>query len=170
MKPKAVGSSLDEACNDGTAPIVAPKDLAHGGGLVQDDRHGLHTHLASETKIPDLNPDRVQQDMNSYEKTVRTINEVKTLKSHMESLGKILATSEDDHLRAFIAQVVFALQHQLQHSTSKSIPTSLMFYPVPQTIQLLDYCKFQNQQKKPEWQVLAERNGWAPKHFKLQPV
>ncbi|WP_156880511.1 hypothetical protein [Thermomonas fusca] len=104
--------------------------------------------------------------MNSYERTVRTINEVKTLKSHMESLGKILATSEDDHLRALIAQVVFALQHQLQHSTSKSIPTSLMFYPIPQTIQLLDYCKFQNQQKKPEWQVLAERNGWTPRQLK----
>lgn len=105
--------------------------------------------------------------MNSYERTVRTINEVKTLKSHMESLGKILATSEDDHLRALIAQVVFALQHQLQHSTSKSIPTSLMFYPVPQTIQLFDYCKFHNHHKKPEWQVLAERNGWAPKKINV---
>lgn len=105
--------------------------------------------------------------MNSYERTVRTINEVKTLKSHMESLGKILATSEDDQLRAFISQVIWVLQHQLQHSTSKSIPTSLMFYPVTQTIQLLEYCKFQNRHKKPEWQVLAERNGWTPKKLNL---
>ena len=105
--------------------------------------------------------------MNIYERTDRTVNEVKTLKSHMESLGKILATSEDDQLRALISQVVWALQHQLQHSTSKSIPTSLMFYPVPQTIQLLEYCKSQTRHKKPEWQVLAERNGWAPNKFTL---
>ena len=127
----------------------------------------IRTSRFKKTKTPDQDPDRVQQGMNSYERTARTVNEVKTLKSHMESLGKILATSEDDQLRALISQVVLALQHQLQHSTSKSIPTSLMFYPVPQTIQLLEYCKSQTRHKKPEWQVLAERNGWAPNKFTL---
>lgn len=127
----------------------------------------IRTSRFKKTKTLDQDPDRVQQGMNSYERTARTVNEVKTLKSHMESLGKILATSEDDQLRALISQVVWALQHQLQHSTSKSIPTSLMFYPVPQTIQLLEYCKSQTRHKKPEWQVLAERNGWAPNKFTL---
>lgn len=100
--------------------------------------------------------------MSSYDKTIRTVTEVKTLASHMASLGKIMATSEDAQLSSLIANVVFVLQYQFQHSTAKSTPTSLMFHPVPQTIQLVDYCKYQNRLKKPEWQLLAERNGWTP--------
>lgn len=100
--------------------------------------------------------------MSNYEKTIRSITEVKILTSHMTSLGKLMAITEDNHLRNLIAHVVQALQYQYENSTSKKTPTSLMFFPIPQTMQLHDYCRQQNRLKKPEWQVVAETEGWTP--------
>ncbi|RZI86016.1 MAG: hypothetical protein EOP38_02885 [Rubrivivax sp.] len=105
--------------------------------------------------------------MSVYKQTITTITEVKTLASHMASLGKIMATSEDGQLYNFIANVVFALQFQFQNSIAKSTPTSLMFHPVPATVQLFEYCKYQNRLKKPEWQILAERHDWTPPPSKI---
>ena len=100
--------------------------------------------------------------MSSYDKAIKTVTEVKNLASHMTSLGKIMALSEDPNLYMLITNVVLALQYQYQHSTARSTPTSLMFHPIPQTVQLVEYCRQQNRLKKPEWQVLAEQNGWTP--------
>ena len=100
--------------------------------------------------------------MSNYEKTIRSITEVKTMTSHMTGLGKLMAITEDFHLRNLIASVVQALQYQYEHSTSRTTPTSLMFFPIPQTMELHDYCRHQIRLKKPEWQVVAEREGWMP--------
>lgn len=100
--------------------------------------------------------------MSNYEKTIRSITEVKTMTSHMTALGKLMAITEDFHLRNLIANLVQALQYQYENSTAKSTPTSLMFFPIPQTMQLLEYCRHQNRLKKAEWQVIAESEGWTP--------
>lgn len=100
--------------------------------------------------------------MNSYDKTIKSVTEVKTLVAHMTSLGQIMATSEDTSLFDLITEVVMALQYQHQHSMAKSTPTSLLFHPIPPTVRLVDYCRRKIMLKKPEWQVLAERNGWTP--------
>ena len=100
--------------------------------------------------------------MSIYDKTIKSVTQVKTMTSHMTSLGKLMAITEDMHLRNLIAHLVQALQYQYENSTAKSTTTSLMFFPIPQTIQLVDYCKHQERHKRPEWQVLAEQNGWTP--------
>ena len=109
------------------------------------------------------------RSMENYDKTIRTVTEVKTMTSHMTALGKLMASSEDGNLCSLIAQLVQALQYQYEHSTNKSIPTSLMFFPIPQTMQLVGYCKQQNQLRKPEWKVIAEQNGWTPPHTRSSP-
>lgn len=101
------------------------------------------------------------QIMSNYDKTIKTATEVKTISGHMISLGKIRATSEDEELNFYIEALVLALQFHHQKSKAKSTPTSLTFNPLQETIRLLDYCDYHNQSKKPEWQVLAERNGWS---------
>jgi hypothetical protein len=105
--------------------------------------------------------------MSIYSQTIKTVAEVKTMTSHMTSLGKFMAVTEDSRLRDYIAHVVQALQYQYQNSTAKSTPTSLMFFPIPQTMQLIDYCKHQERLKKPEWQVVAEEHGWTPPQRKF---
>lgn len=100
--------------------------------------------------------------MSDYEKTIRSLTEVKPLASHMTSLGKIMAGTHDAQLYGLISGAIVAFQYQHQHSVSKSTPTSLMIYPIPQTIALSNYCRQFIGLKKPEWQILAERHGWRP--------
>lgn len=100
--------------------------------------------------------------MSPYERILKSINEVKTLTSHMASLGKIRMESEDTHLDGHIVNQIKALQFQHQHSSSKSTPLALTFFPTTETYWLSTYCQQFIKQKKPEWQVLAERNGWQP--------
>lgn len=96
-----------------------------------------------------------------YDKTIRTINEVKSLSSHMVSLGKIRIESEDQQLTYFIDHLLGALQYHHQQSGSKTTPISLALVPIHQAQDLLSYCMMYKMQKKPEWQVLAERHGWT---------
>lgn len=99
-----------------------------------------------------------------YEDAVRTVDEVKTLSSHMSALGKIRARSEDQQLNNLVQSLVGALQLQYQqvNAVTRSTPTSLTFYPNMETQALIQYCRWRIGSDKPEWQVLAEQNGWAP--------
>ena len=105
--------------------------------------------------------------MSNYNKAIRTATEVKTISSHMVSLGKIRAASEDEQLNYFIARLIFALQYQHEQSKAKSTPTSLTFNQLEETFRLIEYCNYQNRLKKPEWQIVAERNGWSPPRSSL---
>lgn len=100
--------------------------------------------------------------MGPYEKTLKTINEVKTLSSHMISLGKIRLECEDPQLDVYIVALIKALQFQHVYSTSRTTPLALTFFPTAETHSLYVYCLQFKKHKKPEWQVLAERNGWQP--------
>ena len=100
--------------------------------------------------------------MNYYDKTLRTIDEVKTITSHMVALGKIRTATEDEHLKYLIEGLVFALQYPHLHRVQKPVPTSLMFFPLQETQRLHQYCRTFFLSNRVEWQVLAERNGWIP--------
>jgi len=93
--------------------------------------------------------------MNNYEKTIQSFTEVKALASHLATVRKIMATSEDGQLYNSIANVVFALQFHFQNSIAKATPTSLMFHRVPATVQLPEHRAYQIRLKRPECQVLA---------------
>jgi len=100
--------------------------------------------------------------MSIYAKTLKSVREVKTISAHMVALGKIYASSEDELLNQHIQAVVTTLEFPFKHGTGRSTPTSLTFQILPQTYWLIEYCKLQRASKKPEWQILAEQNGWIP--------
>lgn len=99
---------------------------------------------------------------NIYDKTIRTIKEVKTIPKHMTALGMIRIESEDLRLTASIEGLLSALHFFLQQGSSKSTPLALDIVPTPQAWELLLYCQTYKTQKKPEWQVVAEREGRRP--------
>ena len=100
--------------------------------------------------------------MSIYSNTIKSIIEYRTLGGHLSALGKIMASTEDGHLYGLIQNAASSLQYQMQHSIGRQIPISLMSFPGPPVVQLVEYCKHQKQAKKEEWQVLAERHGWSP--------
>lgn len=97
-----------------------------------------------------------------YDKTLRTIREVKTIPKHMAALGMIRIESEDQRFTSLVEDLLNALYFFLQQGSSKSTPLALDLVPTPHAWELLVYCQGYKTQKKPEWQVIAEREGWQP--------
>lgn len=100
--------------------------------------------------------------MSYYEKTLSSLSEVKTVSSHMSALGKIRNATEDMSSKQLIDAVINELQRLHLHSKSKSTPLSLEKATASEVVNLITYCKAAVGSKKPEWQILAERNGWTP--------
>lgn len=100
--------------------------------------------------------------MNYYEKTLKALDDTKTIAAHMISLGKIRSATEDEQLKYFIASLLTALQFPHLHRVPKPMPISLLSFNLPETHRLHDYCMSYFIIRKPEWQVIAERKGWSP--------
>jgi hypothetical protein len=100
-----------------------------------------------------------------YEKTISTLRDMKTLALHIKSLGEIMNITEDPQLKHFLQNVIISIQkaHANPKIKNKSTPQSLIDIKDDTISSLVKYCTNFIGSKKPEWQVLAERNGWVPK-------
>lgn len=97
-----------------------------------------------------------------YEDVVKSLMEVKTPAKHLSEITKIINLTEDAELKKLLTPVITALT---QHSTvapplarkeprnfSRGVPFDAVFH----------YCLPKIQAKRPEWQIIALRNGWTP--------
>ncbi|MCG3694128.1 hypothetical protein [Aliarcobacter butzleri] len=102
--------------------------------------------------------------MNTYEKTLQSLCEIKSVSSHLKSLGKIKVETEDTLLKQKLDNVIKELQAVYTNSNNKnkSLPISLEKGKSSAFQELIKYTKQLIGYKKPEWQILAERNGWQP--------
>jgi hypothetical protein len=102
--------------------------------------------------------------MKNYEDVLKTMKECKTITAHITSLGKIRAKTEDTNLLKRLDEAIGSLQGALAHNQKgKSIPRSLDRATDQALKNLIAYCEAATVSKKPEWQVIAKKNGWAPK-------
>lgn len=102
--------------------------------------------------------------MSSYRKVLESTKEAKTIASHITALGKIRAKTEDDVLLGKIDKAIRSLQGAHAKATKgKSTPTCLDKATDQAVKDLIEHCKRAVSSDKPEWQIIAERNGWAPK-------
>ena len=97
---------------------------------------------------------------NIYDKTIRTLKEVKTIPKHMAALGMIRIESEDLRLISLVEGVLRELLFFLQNGSSKTTPLALDLVPTAKAWDLVMYCQAFKTNKKPEWQVIAEAKGW----------
>ena len=105
--------------------------------------------------------------MNSYEKILKIAKDMKPLKSHITAIGKIRGTTEDKVLVVKIDSAVKAMTSMLGlplilPGKNKTIPMILENAPDKNIHSLIEYCEMNISGKKPEWQILAEQNGWTP--------
>ena len=102
--------------------------------------------------------------MSSYKKVLESTKEAKSIASHITALGKIRAKIEDDVLLGKIDKAIESLQGvHANAKNGKSTPTCLDKATDQAIKDLVEHCKKEVSSDKPEWQVIAERNGWAPK-------
>ena len=99
-----------------------------------------------------------------YQQTIDSLNKLQTQVQHIKSLGVILNKTEDQQLKKLINHLITVIQQFLAHprTKNKTIPISLINNTEKVIIELKTYCAQFIVNKKPEWQVLAERNGWTP--------
>lgn len=100
-----------------------------------------------------------------YKETISSLKDLKTISSHIKNLGTIMNKSEDQELKKLLAALIMDLQkmHVRPNFRYKSTPLNLINGKNSEIEELVNYCKKFIIQQKPEWQVLAERNGWSPK-------
>lgn len=99
-----------------------------------------------------------------YEQTISALNDTKTVSAHITNLSKISIETEDPQLKLLLTGAIAELQQiylnpQFQ---PKSTPVNLINSKERNLKQLKAYCSQFIAVKKPEWQVLAEQNGWTP--------
>lgn len=101
-----------------------------------------------------------------YEKTISELKDLKSIASHITSLGKLMNKTEDTQLQKLLADVIHKLQnaHANPKVKAKSTPVALIDSTSNVIKALIRYCTTFIKAQKPEWQVLAERHGWAPKY------
>ncbi len=103
--------------------------------------------------------------MTIYEETIDALKDMKTIASHIKCLGKIMNKTEDTQLATLLGNAITRSQasHADPRVKNKSTPGSLYNSTDSQIQILIKYCESIIPTKRPEWQVLAERNGWVPK-------
>lgn len=99
-----------------------------------------------------------------YQETIDSLKSLQTPATHIKKLGVILNKTEDSKLRTLIQSTLTLLQqrHADPRVKGKSTPGNLYNAPHTPIKALIQYCEQFIKKNKPEWQVLAERNGWIP--------
>jgi len=101
--------------------------------------------------------------LKSYEDVLKSAKEAKTIAAHITALGKVRSKTEDQVLLNKIDEAIEFLQRAHASATKgKSTPTCLDKVTDSSVKDLVEHCNKAIAAKKPEWQVIAERNGWVP--------
>lgn len=103
--------------------------------------------------------------MTTYEEVIAALKDMRPVASHIKNLGKLMNKTEDQTLKTALGRVITTLQqsHANPKVIGKSTPGNLYNTKDLKIKDLISYCEKLIGMKIPEWQVLAERNGWAPK-------
>lgn len=97
-----------------------------------------------------------------YEEVIKSLTEVKTPAKHLSEITKIINLTEDEELKKLLTPVITALTQYstvappLDRKKPRNFISGVPFDAV------FHYCLPKIQAKRPEWQVIALRNGWTP--------
>lgn len=102
--------------------------------------------------------------MTIYKKVLLELHKQSTITVQHNNLMKLYYTSEDDMLKGYIRAYCKGLTVAINYSKNKlhSKASDAVSDNIPNKITLANYCEQVILTEKPEWQILAERNGWRP--------
>lgn len=104
-------------------------------------------------------------DAKEYQKVIEACTGLATVSSIQNKLNSIASSTEDAVLKRLLATAIGHLEQTYRAALSRKIHNqksnaSLQVSPFKE---LAAYCKDRISEKKPQWQVLAERHNWGPK-------
>lgn len=104
-------------------------------------------------------------DKKDYQTAIEACTSLATISTIQNKLNKLMVTTEDSQLKSLLNAVVINLNlaHMAITANKKtSIKTKVMPQEEPYK-SLLQYCEQALKSVKPQWQLIAEQNGWSPK-------
>ena len=107
-----------------------------------------------------------ENKINEYEKALVILRESSTPKSKNNALIKLSVTTSDQEFKELIDAAARGYSYYIKPGYSRNAETlpcnhtTWLEYMVPLKKELKEYCESMLAAKKPQWQVLAERNGW----------
>lgn len=101
-------------------------------------------------------------DKKEYKSVLMALLGHKMLPTTINKLMEAWVSTEDEKFKKDLGAIIGHLKNELLNQTTKSrsysINASLQPYKP-----LVDYCHNRIVSTKPQWQFLAEKNGWGPK-------
>ena len=102
--------------------------------------------------------------MTIYSKVLIEVNKIGSLTTQHNNLMKLYYQTEDtllkERLRSYCKEITKAdrCNKDKMHLAAKNIISN----NIHNKISLINYCEQMVMSEKPEWQIMAERNGWTP--------
>lgn len=102
--------------------------------------------------------------MKIYKKVLVEISKINSLTAEHNSLKKCYHDTEDEILKGYLREYCKNLVSAENYRRNKMISHANNVLDTNSSIKItiMNYCNQIISQGKPEWQVLAERNGWRP--------
>jgi hypothetical protein len=99
------------------------------------------------------------KDTKEYAKVLEILLDISTSKQKINRLTKIWSLTEDDDLKELIAITNRHIEPRAHRKNTESVE-HIIREEDPKFSQIINYCHACIKSEKPQWQIIAERNGW----------
>ncbi len=100
--------------------------------------------------------------MSSYRNVIKQLSKFNTTSAHVNGLTNIKNKSQDIKLNKAIDVLVLELMGATTSNNNKSTKITLDKSKKLSVTNLMNICNAAISSEKPEWQIMAEKNGWTP--------
>lgn len=100
-------------------------------------------------------------DKSEYRVTLSVLMDALTVESRITQLNKVFCASEDDFLKRQMWSVLDMLRY-IALNMPKRVQPKVLDLSDPRVGALIHYCANGLTSAKPQWQIIAESNGWRP--------
>lgn len=110
------------------------------------------------------------KSMKEYTDALIVLNETAKAIAKGNKLVKIAVKTEDDAFKTLLNEAIKAYGYYIERSYSRTVPEGsdiprnskeYVEYLAPRKKALTEYIENILAEQKPQWQILAERNGWT---------
>ena len=99
-----------------------------------------------------------------YRQTLEALDAETKLNTHHAKFNKLRHSTEDAELARLLDALIGNLQKAMSVRLQPGQRPATLIKAAPAAKALREYCDAQISSAKPQWQILAERAGWAPPH------
>lgn len=98
-----------------------------------------------------------------YQQVIEACTSIASLSQFQNKLNKVFVATEDPTLKKLLLPVVAKLNETFRNSSSSAASRKAQLNMLVEPYKSLHYyCNRCIQEAKPQWQVIAEKHGWAP--------